>query len=195
MQWSFIAIIEVWLSGLLSLISISLIFIRILLSIPDPRIEFSCGFIKEMGPILTITFCSIAYTLGWIINHVAENIFDPLFQHKYRKKLGIQKGIDFFVVRANVFQYGSENTINDIKYDRQVIRISRANCLNFFILSIVVALYFNTDYLPLKLNIFIFLMCLMASSVSFWQWTCRYKSTYCKFYQAYNALQGKKIYY
>ena len=139
MQYSFIAIIEAWLSGVLFMITTALLLFRIYWGISDVKISWD--IIINFSPIITILLCSLAYSIGWIVNHIAESIFDPLLQHRFRAELEKENKVNFFKVRAYVFQYGSDQTLNDIKYDRQVIRIARANCFNFFIMALVMLSY------------------------------------------------------
>jgi len=186
MQYSFIAIIEAWLSGVLFIINMVLLLIRLNWNTSD--INISWEIIKDFSPIITILLCSFAYTIGWIVNHVAESIFDPLLQHQFRAKLEQENGVNFFEVRAYVFQFGSDQTINDIKYDRQVIRISRANCFNFFIMSLILCSYFFIKQISLLLPFFFFSFCFLISCGAFFQWKSRYEATYRKFYQIYSAL-------
>lgn len=186
MQYSFIAIIEAWLSGVLFLISTVLLLLRICWGTLDVNISWNVA--KDFIPLITILLCSITYTIGWIVNHVAESLFDPLFQHRFRSELEEKNGISFFTVRAYVFQYGSEQTLNDIKYDRQVIRIARANCFNFLIMSMVIFSYCFIKQLCILLPLFFFLFTILASCGAFFQWKSRYQATYKKFYQIYSAL-------
>ena len=186
MRYSFSAIIEAWLSGVLFLITTSLFFFRILGETNNlvNLLEVDSKWIS----LLTILFCSLAYTIGWAINHLAELIMDTLFQHPYRAKLEEKEKIPFFTVRSYVFQYGSDQILNDIKYDRQVIRIARANCFNFFLLSIVIGSFYWKDTIAHPVIYFCFAFCVLIFVLSFLQWRSRYKATYKKIFQAYHAL-------
>lgn len=186
MQYSFGAIIEVWLSGILFLTTTVLLLLRVSLGISD--YDMPMDSIEKLIPIFTILLCSFAYSIGWIVNHIAESIFDPLLQHRFRSQLEAKYKISFFDIRAFVFQYASDHTLNDIKYDRQTIRIARANCFNFFIMSLVILSYVNVSCLPLILILLVLILCLLASCGAFFQWKCRYEATYKKFYQVYFVL-------
>ena len=186
MQYSFIAIIEAWLSGVLFMITTALLLFRIYWGISDVKISWD--IIINFSPIITILLCSLAYSIGWIVNHIAESIFDPLLQHRFRAELEKENKVNFFKVRAYVFQYGSDQTLNDIKYDRQVIRIARANCFNFFIMALVMLSYLVINQSSRIIPLFFFFFCFFASCGSFFQWKSRYEATYRKFYQVYFAL-------
>ena len=189
MNLSFIAIVEVWLSGIIASIYLLLIAIRISLKVENFT-NLSINSL-EIPLFAMLLFCSIAYALGTAVNHIAESIFDPIFQHRFRKKLEEREGVSFFKTRAYVFQHGSESTLNDIKNDRQTIKIARANCFNFFVLGVSVMLYLNTDIITVSLILTIFLFCLLISATSFIQWMSRYKATYEKIYQIHNVLKNK----
>lgn len=186
MQYSFIAIIEAWLSGVLFMITTALLLFRIYWGISDVKISWD--IIINFSPIITILLCSLAYSIGWIVNHIAESIFDPLLQHRFRAELEKENKVNFFKVRAYVFQYGSDQTLNDIKYDRQVIRIARANCFNFFIMALVMLSYLVINQSSRIISLFFFFFCFFASCGAFFQWKSRYEATYRKFYQVYFAL-------
>ena len=186
MQYSFIAIIEAWLSGVLFMITTALLLFRIYWGISDVKISWD--IIINFSPIITILLCSLAYSIGWIVNHIAESIFDPLLQHRFRAELEKENKVNFFKVRAYVFQYGSDQTLNDIKYDRQVIRIARANCFNFFIMALVMLSYLVINQSSRIIHLFFFFFCFFASCGAFFQWKSRYEATYRKFYQVYFAL-------
>ncbi len=186
MQYSFIAIIEAWLSGVLFMITTALLLFRIYWGISDVKISWD--IIINFSPIITILLCSLAYSIGWIVNHIAESIFDPLLQHRFRAELEKENKVNFFKVRAYVFQYGLDQTLNDIKYDRQVIRIARANCFNFFIMALVMLSYLVINQSSRIIPLFFFFFCFFASCGAFFQWKSRYEATYRKFYQVYFAL-------
>ena len=186
MQYSFIAIIEAWLSGVLFMITTALLLFRIYWGISDVKISWD--IIINFSPIITILLCSLAYSIGWIVNHIAESIFDPLLQHRFRAELEKENKVNFFKVRAYVFQYGSDQTLNDIKYDRQVIRIARANCFNFFIMALVMLSYLVINQSSRIIPLFFVFFCFFASCGAFFQWKSRYEATYRKFYQVYFAL-------
>lgn len=191
MQYSFIAVIEAWLSGVLFLINIMLFLFGADWYVYNYLIDQD--LLKELIPFFAILFCSLAYSVGWIINYIAERIFDPFFQHKFREKLEKEKGISFYDVRAFVFQNGSDHALNDIKYDRQVIRIARSNCFNFFVMFIVLLPYIFTNKLPLGITLTFLLLSLFASCGAFFQWKYRYEVTYKKFYQAYSSICNNPI--
>lgn len=186
MQFSFISIIEAWLSGVLFVITTLLLLLRIYWTASDVKIPWD--IVRDFSPIITILLCSFAYSIGWIINFVAESIFDPLLQHHFRAKLEKDNKVSFFKVRAYIFQYCSDQTLNDIKYDRQLIRIARSNCFNFFIMSLVISSYLFVDQLSILIPLFFSLFCLFASCGAFFQWKSRYEATYRKFYQVYFAI-------
>lgn len=186
MRYSISPIIEAWLSGILFLASVCLCIFRSFGDIITPQ-DFLC--IDQQWISLVIIFlCTLAYSIGWAVNHIAEQLFDSLFQHPFRRRIEKQEKIEFFTAKSIVSQYGSDQILNEIKYDRQVIRIARANCFNFIIMGIVIGSFYWSDSIPRPFVYFFFFFCIAISIVSFFQWVSRYKATYKKIYQAYAAL-------
>ena len=191
MRYSISPIIEAWLSGVLFLITICLCLFRFLGEEFTPDSLFNID--EKWISIIVIIFCSVAYSIGWAVNHLAEQILDTLFQHPYRKKLEEEENKNFFTIRSYVFQYGSEQLLNDLKYDRQVIRIARSNCFNFFLMGIIIGTFYWVDTISRPAICFFFFFCMSVSILSFFQWKSRYKATYKKIFQAYSALpEGKE---
>lgn len=190
MQYSISPIIESWLSGILFLVTSLLCFFRIFWGTIPPESLFNID--SDWIPFIVFLFCSFAYAIGWAVNHLAEQILDNLFQHQYRKKLEEENNVSYIIVRSYVFQNCSDQYLNDIKYDRQRIRIARANCFNFFLMAVVIASYLWIEAIPYAAVLFLSIYSMAISVLSFFQWTSRYKATYKKFYQAYSALPEEK---
>jgi len=191
MKYSLNAIIEAWLSGILFLTTIILLFLRLFWGTLDTAIFLDVY--EEWISFIVIILCTFAYAIGWAVNFLAEQLLDRIFQHPFRRKLEKEMNLCYMTVRANLFQYGSEQSMNDIKYDRQLIRIARSNSLNFFLMGIVIGSFYWIDDISHSFVFFFFFLCICISVVSFFQWISRFKATYRKFYQYYDELpSGQK---
>lgn len=177
---------EILVTGVTACIWIVLVVVRILF--PHTMIQQKLIEIFHSLSVGDLLVASIMmYNIGWVVHHLSEIILDGLFQTKYRRKL--YKDEEFYVIRAVVFQVGSQSTMDDIKFDRHILRISRSNVLNFVILTFV-----SLWYIPIHKKFFITstILCGVIALVSFFQWKNRYQSTYHKFQKIYNAIENQK---
>ena len=186
MNYSINPIIETWLSGILFLISTCLFFF--LLFGETCLFESILDVDSKWISLIVIISCSFSYSIGWAVNYLTELLLDTLFQHSFRNKLEVEEKVSFYTVRSYVFQYGSDQILNDLKYDRQIIRIARSNFFNFFLMGVIISFYLGKGSIPDKVIWFLLIFCIGVSFLSFFQWQKRYKATYKKFYQAYFAL-------
>lgn len=139
----------------------------------------------SMGNLLVVSITM--YNIGWVVHHLSELTLDFFGQRRYRNKLYADE--KFYSMRAVIFQYGSQSTMDDIRFARHVIRISRSNILNFGLLTLVF-LY----YIPINKRFFLIaaIGSLIVTILSVLQWVSRYKATYQMFLQIYDAIVDQK---
>lgn len=139
--------LEVLVTGITAMVWIILIIVKLVF--PDSQIEAELLAIIQsisVGNVLVVSI--LIYNIGWVIHYIGEMLFDPLFQTKYRRKLF--DDTEFYKIRTKVFQEGSPGTMDDIKFDRHILRISRSNILNFTALAVV-----SLFYLDVNLQVFL----------------------------------------
>lgn len=174
--------LEVLVAGITAMVWIVLIIVKILF--PDNQIEAELlAVFNSISAANLLVISILIYNMGWVIHHVGERLLDPIFQTRYRRKLFGDK--EFYRVRTKIFQEGSPGTMDDIKFDRHILRISRSNILNFTALAIVSLFYLNVN---LKIFIIVFLGSLFIAIISFFQWNSRYQGTFKKFRDIYNVI-------
>lgn len=177
--------IEILLVGIGSEIWISLAAVHFL-NITWTSIVSKVGSIKDFVPLLTVIYVGISYILGWVVHFASETLLDPLFQTRFRSKYFKEQSANFFNIRTEVIQKGSDNTFADIQFDRQLLRIARANVFNFALTSIMLIFYFDRSIVwPYLFCAFSLIICLL----SFFQWRNRYHSTFKKFYDIYKVVK------
>lgn len=179
--------LEVLVTGITAMVWIILIIVKVLF--PDNQIEaelFSIIQSISVGNVLVVSI--LIYNIGWIIHYIGEMLFDPIFQTKYRRKLF--DDTEFYKIRTKVFQEGSQGTMDDIKFDRHILRISRSNVLNFTALAVV-----SLFYLSVNLQVFLILgiVSVCIALISFFQWRSRYQGTFKKFRDIYNAIIENEV--
>ena len=178
--------LEVLVAGITAMVWIVLIIIRVLY--PDNQIETELlAVINSISAGNLLITSILIYNIGWVIHHIGERLFDPIFQTKYRRKMFEDE--EFYKIRTKIFQEGSSGTLDDIKFDRHILRISRSNILNFTVLAIVSLFYLRVN--PQVFTI-VFLGSLLVAFVSFLQWYSRYQGTFKKFRDIYNAITEKE---
>ncbi|GHV36510.1 hypothetical protein FACS18949_15990 [Clostridia bacterium] len=176
--------LEILVTGVTASIWIALMVVKILY--PGFEIEKLSILINSISIGNALVYSICIYNLGWVMHHIAEKILDPIFQTRYRRKLFEDK--IFFEIRSFVFQFGSQSVMDDIKFDRHLLRISRSNVINFFALALIAVMY-----IPISVNVFLLtsIIATIFCLVSFLQWKSRYQATFKKFSQMYDAINFK----
>lgn len=174
--------LEVLVAGITAMVWIVLLIVRVLF--PDNQIEAELLAVFNSISVGNLLVCSVLiYNIGWVIHHIGEILFDPVFQTKYRRKLFDDK--EFYKVRTKVFQESSAGSMDDIRFDRHILRISRSNILNFSALAIVSLLYLNVN---LQISMIVAFASFLIVLISFSQWRSRYQGTFKKFRDIYNVI-------
>ena len=139
----------------------------------------------NLSTLLLVPFMALTYTAGWVVNFLAERLFKPFFQRHYRDKVFSEANTNYSAARVAVLQRGSVEVVTDLKFDRHIVRISRAGTVNFFFLAVALVPHITAGHSWLILPLVLFL----ASSVaSFFQWWTRYRESYPKLLRAYTEL-------
>lgn len=180
-------VIEVLLAGSVASIWIILIFIGVL-EPSQNAIDNLLASLSHVSSFFLLIYIGLAYVIGWGVSFLAEITLDPLFQNRYRDKYFGEQKISFFTVRSLVFQFGSNEVISDIQYDRSLLRIVRSNVFNFLILSITLITLLATKKYDARVLITTMTISLVFSVVSFFQWKFRYKATFKKFMNYYEVI-------
>ncbi|MBN2267205.1 MAG: hypothetical protein JW725_02585 [Candidatus Babeliaceae bacterium] len=145
--------------------------------------------IDKLSTLLIIPFLALTYAVGWVVNFSAERLFKPIFQNRFRNRLFQSAGVDYYEARGLLFQKASEDVIEDLRFDRHILRISRSSVVNFTLIAITLALHFhhfNTYLLVAGIIISAF-----VAIISFFQWVTRYKSNYSKMLDTYTLFLRK----
>jgi hypothetical protein len=194
MQWNGI-IFEVWLSGFLALSWLSLLIIRIFYNFQQLNIVLKDTILElpSYSVLLILIISAFSYALGWVINFIAESIFDNIFQNRYRHKRFSKLGYSFYEVRNVVYLNASNSVLDDLKYDRQLIRVSRANTFNFMMLSFAFVSFINLPLVQFKVPVIFALLFFILAIASFFQWRFRYKSTFKKFINFFEEIKDSII--
>lgn len=181
--------VEILVIGTISEIWLFL-FLFLFISFDSNTITFLIDSIYKLSALLIIPYLAFTYCLGWLINFVSERLFKPFFQKKYRDELFTNAGFDYYEARGLLFQKASSDVIQDFRFDRHILRISRSSVINFSLIT--VALLFNCN----RISTPTLLLCVSVSIsfviVSFFQWMARYKSNYSKMLGVYKVVKEEK---
>lgn len=131
---------------------------------------------KEFGTLLLVPMFALTYALGWIVNFVAERLFKLRFQESIRDRFFSGTGINYETARIRVLQNGSAELVRDVLFDRHIIRIARANVVNFGMLA--VAFLFHLHHASTIAILACSAASIVLATLSFFQWFTRYKSHY-----------------
>ena len=124
------------------------------------------------------------YILGWVSQYFCDLIFDNIFEKRIKKSPFKTKEA-FHRARGVVMQGGSKTILDDIQMDRQLLRLSKQLCLNFFFVLVFCFLYVNE---ALLFSLILGTISLIISIISFLQWKKRYVSVMYKFFRAEKSI-------
>jgi len=131
-----------------------------------------------IGPfttLLVLPLLALTYALGWIVNFVSERLFKPIFQKEIRDRL-FTADRSYAAAKVLVLHKGSAELVHDVLFDRHIIRIARANVVNFACLAVALLLHLNSH--DRKLIILLVVVSIFIAVISFFQWLARYRSYY-----------------
>ena len=129
------ALAELWMVVMMSAVANTLTLTRV------------AAIATAIGPLTTLLvlpLLALTYALGWIVNFVSERIFKPFFQKRIRDRLFPAKG-SYNEAKILVLHKGSSELVHDVLFDRHIIRIARANVINFALLSVGLSLHLNSS--------------------------------------------------
>lgn len=159
--------------------SIALLWvIAVVFALVAPTIGELTSVIKLIAPLVPLLVAPVlafTYGLGWIISFVSEHVFKELFQEKYRDGLFKNEGLCYYDIKSAVLQRASEKSLEDRQIDRHIIRISRSNVFNFFLLAITMLPY---GFIDIYLSVACVMLFWLLATGSFYQWRARYMSHY-----------------
>ena len=181
--------VEILIIGTISEIWLFLILLSFISFDPN-TISFIIDSIYKLSAFLIIPYLSITYSLGWLVNFISERIFKKFFQKKFRDKIFSDAGYDYYNARGLLFQKASSDVMQDFRFDRHILRISRSSVVNFSLITISLLLHYD------KISTSILLLCVLISTsfviVSFYQWKVKYKSNYSKMLGIYKVVKDVK---
>lgn len=138
----------------------------------------------NMGAAALFLCLILIYILGWVTQYFCDLIFDNFFEKKIKGSPFKEKQ-DFYRARGLVMQDGSKTILDDIQMDRQLLRLSKQICLNFFFIFLVCFLYISESWI---ISIIALVLSLIIIIVSFFQWKKRYISVMYKFHRAEQSI-------
>jgi hypothetical protein len=143
-------------------------------------------FNKQALNIVDSYILGIHLFIGWVINFVTERIFKRFFQTNLRDQFFKNATVNYYEIRGLFFQKASKDAIEDLRFDRHILRIARSSTINFLLIGLVLFFHIkkHTNIIIL-LIIFSYLMAFL----SFLQWRARYKSMYSKMLDTYNVIE------
>ena len=143
---------------------------------------------EKFSTLLLFPLLALTYAIGWVINFLAERLFKPYFQTKFRDQVFKGAGVKYTEARSIVIQNASDEVINEMEFDRHILRIARGSVLNFVMIAIMLLLRANGNT---SLVIAGIVVSLAIAIVSFFQWLTRYKHSYSRILDAYKAISPK----
>ena len=138
----------------------------------------------KLSALLVIPFLAITYVLGGVMNFVAPRLLRA--QKRFRDELFHKAGWNYNDARGLLFQKASPDAMSRFRSDGHIIRVARTSTLNF--LCLAAALLVHVRSYPLSVVIG-FIVCILVSIASFFQWTARYKSNYTEMLEIYKVLR------
>lgn len=143
---------------------------------------------EKFSTLLLFPLLALTYAIGWVINFLAERLFKPYFQTKFRDQVFKGAGVKYTEARSIVVQNASEEVINEMEFDRHILRIARGSVLNFVMIAIVLLLRVDGNSPLVIAGIGV---SLAIAVVSFFQWLTRYRHSYSRILDAYSAIGSK----
>lgn len=141
---------------------------------------------KELQPLLAIAVLALTYAIGWVLNFAAERLFRFFGQRKFRDQPFIVLQIPYENARAQVLQNASDAVIHELRMDRHIIRVARANVINFA--GMAVAVFFSANTIGASIVVVLIVITTSVSIASFFQWLTRYRAYYRFMASAYEAI-------
>ena len=183
MSFTLSFVIEVLIGGCFCSIWVAFLINKIVGGTLSSLIDLTTKFFNVGTAGLFIGLICV-YILGWISQYFCDLIFDNFFEKRIKKNPFNSKEA-FHKARGVVMQGGSKTILDDIQMDRQLLRLSKQLCLNFFFVLVFCFLYVNESLL---FSLILGSVSLIISIISFLQWKKRYVSVMYKFMRAEKSI-------
>ena len=141
--------------------------------------------VDKLSTLLVIPFLALTYILGWIVNFLSEVTIEPLFQARFKQEFFADAKVNYGEVRALFYQEASENVIEDLGFDRQILRISRTSSLNFLVMGGAILLFVGYNRTAAITGT---IVSISIAVLAFLQWRTQYKLSYTKMLNTYKIL-------
>jgi len=179
--------VEILVIGAIAEIWIVLIVLAV--ASPNPTtVLLLIDSVGKLSALLVFPFLALTYALGWVVNFTAERLFKPVFQKKFRDQVFEISGIKYYEVRGLVYQKASKDVIEDLRFDRHILRISRSSVLNFLLIAVALSLHFYEHTSVVIVGI---ILSVTIAVLSLLQWVTRYKSSYSKIRDTYKVIKAE----
>jgi hypothetical protein len=143
---------------------------------------------EKFSTLLLLPLLALTYAIGWVMNFLAERLFKPYFQTRFRDQVFKEAGVKYSEARSIVVQNASEEVINEMEFDKHILRIARGSVLNFVMIAIVLFLRVDGNS-PVVISGVV--VSLVIATLSFFQWLTRYRHSYSRVLGAYRAISLK----
>lgn len=133
---------------------------------------------KDLSIINAIFIGSLAYSIGFVINALAEKCFNGVRRSVEEKKLAEykKKFNEKFIIdrmRYLIYEYASESSISRMEYHNSLLRISRCICLEAIVFSTAMFFKIIIGLNPNDNQKIFFIIFSFFSVLSFWAFVRR----------------------
>jgi len=143
---------------------------------------------EKFSALLLFPLLAVTYAIGWVINFLAERLFKPYFQTKFRDEVFKSAHVTYAEARNIVVQNASEEVTREMEFDRHILRIARGSVLNFLMIALMLLLHVDGNLTAMLAGI---IVSFAIAIVSFFQWLTRYRHSYSRILDAYRAISSK----
>jgi len=141
--------------------------------IHEELIDFNNYSGKDLSIINAIFIGSLAYSIGFVVNALAEKCFNGVRRSVEKKKLTEykKKFNEKFIIdrmRYMIYEYASESAISRMEYHNSLLRIWRCICLEAIVFSTAMFLIIIMDSNRTINQMIFFVIFFCFSVLSFW---------------------------
>lgn len=142
------------------------------------------------GGLITLIMIALAYSLGILVDRVADTIFSPL-DHKLRRRVIPEKDAPVREMRLYLMSI-DDGTSKVLEYMRSRLRTARATALNVVMIfgSLVVYRLLKQGAFFDAITLFEFLITIVVVAVCYFAWQRITKAYYLRLAQAYHIVVG-----
>jgi hypothetical protein len=172
--------------------SIAEIWIALLLfsfgNLDSASMSLIAGIAEKFSTLLLFPLLTLTYAVGWVVNFLTERLFKFPFQSRFRDRVFKNSGVMYSDARSIVVQNASQKVIDEMDFDRHILRVSRSSVFSFIMIAIALSRYLDRNSSFVVAGI---VVSLAISTLSFLQWFTRYKHSYVRILDAYKAINSK----